>query len=61
MTLQALATLLVETVLRSLDDHMFAVIPQEDIRQAVNAVAQVLRTESASMAEPEEEASCAGC
>jgi hypothetical protein len=61
MTLQALATLLVETVLSSLDDHMFAVIPQEDIRRAVNAVAQVLRDESASMADPEEESSCVGC
>jgi hypothetical protein len=45
----------------SLDDHVFAVIPQEDIRHAVNAVAQILRDESASMAEPGEESSCVGC
>jgi hypothetical protein len=61
LRLQALATLLVKAVLRNLDDHLFAVIPQEDIRHAVNAVTQILRDESASMAEPEEGSSCLGC
>ena len=59
MTLQALATLLVNTMLDSLDDHLFAAIPQADIQQTIHAVAQVLRDESASMAETEE-TPCAG-
>jgi hypothetical protein len=60
MTLQALAKILVTTVLARLGGPAVEALSPHDIQEAVNAVAQVLRDESASMAEPEE-TSCAGC
>ena len=47
MTIQALARIIVETVLSRLDHHTFAAIPEADIRTACNAVAQLIREESA--------------
>ena len=55
MTLQALAEQIVAAVLATLDVHTFAGIPDTDIRVAVQAVAQVLREDSASMCEVDEE------
>ena len=48
MTIQALARLIVETVLVSLDNHTFAGIPASDMEAACAAVAELIRQESAT-------------
>lgn len=55
MTIQTLARTIVTTVLDVLDRHTFAAIPAPEIQQAVDAVADLLREESAALVEPEEE------
>ena len=58
MTLQAFAPAIMDTVLSTLDRHMVAAIPDSDIRDACNAVAQLMRQESAACAEPDDEEGC---
>jgi hypothetical protein len=55
MTITALATAIVAAVLARLDAHTFAAIPETDTQSAVNAVAQLLREESAALVEPLDE------
>ena len=55
MTIQALSRVIVETVLSRLDSHTFAAIPEADIRTACNAVAQLIREESATCVHPDGE------
>jgi hypothetical protein len=56
MTIQALAHAIVPTVLASLERHTFAAIPDTEIREACNAVAQLIRQESATCVESDGEA-----
>lgn len=56
MSIQELSRLIVNTVLRVMEPHMFAVIPDADILAAYSAVARVLRQESTALAEPEDAA-----
>jgi hypothetical protein len=55
MTINELARAIVDTVLEKLDRHTFAAIPAPEIRDAVHAVAQLIRQESATFNEPERE------
>jgi hypothetical protein len=55
MTIQALARTIVETVLSTLDRHIVAAIPASEIQEACNAVAQLIRQESAACVEPEDQ------
>jgi hypothetical protein len=55
MTIQALAQTIVQRVLTALDAHTMAVIPAADIQAATNAVADLLREESAALVEPNDE------
>ena len=58
MTIQALARAIVDAVLSTLDRHTFAAIPDADIRAACHAVAQLIREESATCVEPQDEEAC---
>ena len=58
MTIQALAQAIVDAVLSTLDDHTFAAIPDAKIREACTAVAHLIRQESATCVEPDEEEAC---
>ena len=55
MTIQALARAIVLNVLAALDGHTFAAIPEADIQAACDAVAQLIREESATCVEPDAE------
>lgn len=55
MTIQQLSRTIVDTVLTSLDRHTFAGIPETEIREAVNAVARLIREESQAVVEPDDD------
>lgn len=55
MTIQALAQVIVTSVLHELDAHTFAGIPATDIQRACDVVAQIIREESQACVEPDAE------